>query len=65
MAISSTERRAKTVQIFVEKDAVETSFEKWAQPGHFSRTLAKGPKQQHGFGTYTLMHMILIVKRTH
>ena len=21
-----------------------TSFEKWAQPGHFSRTLAKGPK---------------------
>jgi hypothetical protein len=23
---------------------VETSFAKWAQPGHFSRTLAKGPK---------------------
>src|SRR3569832_1830347 len=44
MAISSTDRRAKNVQIFVEKDAVETSFEKWAQPGHFSRTLAKGPK---------------------
>ena len=44
MAISSTERRAKNVQIFVEKDAVETSFEKWAKPGHFSRTLAKGPK---------------------
>jgi photosystem I P700 chlorophyll a apoprotein A1 len=32
------------VQVFVEKDAVETSFEKWAKPGHFSRTLAKGPK---------------------
>jgi hypothetical protein len=44
MAISSTDRRAKNVQIFVEKDAVETSFAKWAQPGHFSRTLAKGPK---------------------
>ena len=44
MAISSTERRAKNVQIFVEKDAVETNFAKWAQPGHFSRTLAKGPK---------------------
>ena len=44
MAISSTERRTKNVQIFVEKDAVETSFAKWAQPGHFSRTLAKGPK---------------------
>ena len=23
---------------------VETSFEKWAKPGQFSRTLAKGPK---------------------
>ncbi len=44
MAISSTDRRAKNVQVFVEKDAVETSFAKWAQPGHFSRTLAKGPK---------------------
>jgi photosystem I P700 chlorophyll a apoprotein A1 len=28
----------------LKKDAVETSFEKWAQPGHFSRTFAKGPK---------------------
>jgi hypothetical protein len=44
MAISSTERRSKNVQVFVEKDAVETSFTKWAQPGHFSRTLAKGLK---------------------
>ena len=47
MAISSTDRRAKNVQIFVEKDAVETSFAKWAQPGHFSRTLAKGPKNNN------------------
>ena len=46
MAISSTDRRAKNVQIFVEKDAVETSFAKWAQPGHFSRTLAKGSKSK-------------------
>merc|ERR1711920_982980 len=44
MAISSTDRRTNNVQVFVEKDAVETSFAKWAQPGHFSRTLAKGPK---------------------
>jgi photosystem I P700 chlorophyll a apoprotein A1 len=44
MAISSTERRVKNVKIFVEKDAVETSFAKWAQLGHFSRTLVKGPK---------------------
>ena len=35
MAISSTESRTKNVQVFVEKNAVETSFEKWAQPGHF------------------------------
>jgi hypothetical protein len=42
---------------------VETSFEKWAKPGHFSRTLAKGPKQQHGFGIYMQMHMILICKQ--
>merc|ERR1712176_531110 len=44
MAINSIERRSKNVQVFVEKDAVETNFAKWAQPGHFSRTLAKGPK---------------------
>ena len=44
MAISSNDNRTKDVQVFVEKNAVETSFEKWAQPGHFSRTLAKGPK---------------------
>ena len=31
------------VKIMVEKDPVKTSFEKWAKPGHFSRTLAKGP----------------------
>ena len=65
MAISSTERRSKNVQVFVEKDAVETSFAKWAQPGHFSRTLAKVQKQLPGFGTYMLTLMILIVKQAH
>jgi photosystem I P700 chlorophyll a apoprotein A1 len=45
MAISSTDRRAKTCKFLLKKDAVETSFEKWAQPGHFSRTLAKVRKQ--------------------
>jgi photosystem I P700 chlorophyll a apoprotein A1 len=44
MVINSTKRQTKNVQVLVEKDAVETSFAKWAQPGHFSRTLAKGPK---------------------
>jgi hypothetical protein len=48
MAISSTERRSKNVQVFVEKDAVETSFAKL-----------------HGFGTYMLTLMILIVKQAH
>jgi photosystem I P700 chlorophyll a apoprotein A1 len=44
MTVSSTEQEAKKVSIKVDKDPVATSFEKWAQPGHFSRTLAKGPK---------------------
>lgn len=44
MTVSSTEQEAKKVSIRVDKDPVATSFEKWAQPGHFSRTLAKGPK---------------------
>jgi photosystem I P700 chlorophyll a apoprotein A1 len=44
MTVSSTEQEAKKVSITVDKDPVATSFEKWAQPGHFSRTLAKGPK---------------------
>ena len=44
MTISSTEQEAKRVSIKVDRNPVSTSFEKWAQPGHFSRTLAKGPK---------------------
>jgi len=44
MTISSTEQEAKKVSITVDRNPVNTSFEKWAQPGHFSRTLAKGPK---------------------
>ena len=31
------------VKIVVDRDPVKTSFEEWARPGHFSRTLAKGP----------------------
>nr|YP_010338764.1 photosystem I P700 chlorophyll a apoprotein A1 [Glaucosphaera vacuolata]UNJ18714.1 photosystem I P700 chlorophyll a apoprotein A1 [Glaucosphaera vacuolata] len=44
MTISSKEQEEKKVKISIEKDPVPTSFEKWAVPGHFSRTLAKGPK---------------------
>jgi len=35
---------SKKAQILVDLDTVQTSFEKWSKPGHFSRTLAKGPK---------------------
>ena len=42
--LSSTEQEAKKVSITVDRNPVPTSFEKWSQPGHFSRTLAKGPK---------------------
>jgi photosystem I P700 chlorophyll a apoprotein A1 len=34
----------KKVKVVVDKNHVATSFEKWAKPGHFSRSLAKGPK---------------------
>jgi photosystem I P700 chlorophyll a apoprotein A1 len=46
MTTSPREREAATpkVRVVVDKDPVQTSFEKWSQPGHFDRTLAKGPK---------------------
>nr|YP_010336081.1 photosystem I P700 chlorophyll a apoprotein A1 [Tsunamia transpacifica]UNJ14487.1 photosystem I P700 chlorophyll a apoprotein A1 [Tsunamia transpacifica] len=44
MATSSQEQETKKVLVTVEKDPVATSFDKWGQPGHFARTLAKGPK---------------------
>nr|YP_009399136.1 photosystem I P700 apoprotein A1 [Taenioma perpusillum]ARW68533.1 photosystem I P700 apoprotein A1 [Taenioma perpusillum] len=43
MTTSSQEQETKKVKIIVDKDPIATSFEKWAKPGHFSRTLAKGP----------------------
>jgi photosystem I P700 chlorophyll a apoprotein A1 len=43
MTISPPEREAKA-RIVVDKDPVATSLEKWSQPGHFDRSLAKGPK---------------------
>nr|YP_009295753.1 photosystem I P700 chlorophyll a apoprotein A1 [Schimmelmannia schousboei]AOM64688.1 photosystem I P700 chlorophyll a apoprotein A1 [Schimmelmannia schousboei] len=44
MTISSQEQETNKVKVTVDKNPVSTSFDKWAQPGHFSRTLAKGPK---------------------
>jgi photosystem I P700 chlorophyll a apoprotein A1 len=43
MTISPPEREAK-VKVVVDTDPVPTSFDKWGKPGHFDRTLAKGPK---------------------
>jgi len=31
------------VKILVDRDPIKTSFEERARPGHFSRTIAKGP----------------------
>nr|QCI05653.1 photosystem I P700 apoprotein A1 [Cryptopleura ramosa] len=43
MTISSQEQETKKVEVTIDKNPVSTSFEKWAKPGHFSRSLAKGP----------------------
>jgi photosystem I P700 chlorophyll a apoprotein A1 len=43
MTISPPERGPK-VKVTVDKDPVATSFEKWGKPGHFDRSLARGPK---------------------
>jgi photosystem I P700 chlorophyll a apoprotein A1 len=43
MTISSQKIRRKKVKIVIDRNPVATSFEKWAKPGHFSRSLAKGP----------------------
>jgi photosystem I P700 chlorophyll a apoprotein A1 len=44
MTTTPRERDAKKAKVVVDKNPVPTSFEKWSQPGHFDRTLAKGPK---------------------
>jgi photosystem I P700 chlorophyll a apoprotein A1 len=57
---SESEQKAKVV---VDTNPVPTSFEKWAKPGHFDRTLGRGPKtttwiwnlhaDAHDFDTHT------------
>ena len=44
MTVSSKEQEIKKVKVSVDRDVINTSFENWAKPGHFSRVLAKGPK---------------------
>ncbi len=63
MTISPPEREEKQARIIVDNDPVPTSFERWAQPGHFDRSLARGPKTTtwiwnlhalaHDFDTHT------------
>ena len=43
MTISSQEQTTKKVKVVIDQNPVDTSFEKWAKPGHFSNSLAKGP----------------------
>jgi len=43
MTIIPKEREMKKAKVIIDRDPMVTSFEKWANPGHFSRTLAKGP----------------------
>jgi photosystem I P700 chlorophyll a apoprotein A1 len=63
MTISPPEQEAKKAKVIVDNDPVPTSFEKWAQPGHFAKSLARGPKtttwiwdlhaDAHDFDTHT------------
>nr|AYR05844.1 photosystem I P700 chlorophyll a apoprotein A1 [Lithothamnion sp.] len=43
MTLSSQEQTVKKVEVVVDKDPINTSFEKWAKPGHFASSLLKGP----------------------
>ena len=60
MTISPPEREAK-VRVVVDKNPVPTSFEKWSKPGHFDRTLAKGPKTTTWIWNLTLTLTTLTV----
>ena len=57
MTISPPEREVKAVKIVVDRDPVPTSFEKWGKPGHFSRTLAKGPSTTTWVWDLSLIHI--------
>jgi photosystem I P700 chlorophyll a apoprotein A1 len=43
MTIDVSNQKDDLVKIVVDVDPVPTDFEKWAKPGHFSRSLSKGP----------------------
>ena len=60
---TSPPKQRLQVGVDVDNNPVPTSFEKWAQPGHFKRSLARGPKtttwiwdlhaDAHDFDTHT------------
>ena len=62
MTTSPPEQRQQ-VRVVVDDNPVPTSFEKWSKPGHFDRSLARGPKtttwiwdlhaDAHDFDTHT------------
>jgi len=41
---ASPPKQENPVRVVTDSNPVPTSFEKWAKPGHFDRTLARGPK---------------------
>jgi Photosystem I psaA/psaB protein. len=41
---TTPKEREPNVKVSVDVDPVPTSFEKWAKPGHFDRSLSRGPK---------------------
>jgi photosystem I P700 chlorophyll a apoprotein A1 len=43
MTIIPPEEKIKKASVVFDENVVETSFEKWSKPGHFSRVLSKGP----------------------
>ena len=63
MTITRIKSNLKKVKIVIDRNPVPTNFEKWAEPGHFSPMLAKGPMtttwiwnlhaNAHDFDTHT------------
>ena len=41
MTLRPQDVKIRKVQVLIEKNPVKTSFEKWAIPGHFSRSVTR------------------------
>ena len=63
MTIINSKNSSKKARVSFTKNNVDTSFDKWAKPGHFSKILSKGPTtttwiwnlhaDAHDFDTHT------------